>query len=447
MGKNNGKMTVLRSLQQEDGLIAIQDLLHKLGSGYAERTVRRWLQELILDGVVEKEGEKRGTKYRAIPLRTEGQCFGPQSQEVMALVRRPLQERYPVTYVEEWLDSYTPNRTFYIPLYTRRKLRQEGERSKKEDPAGTYAHHIFNRLLIDLSYNSSRLEGNTYSLLDTQKLLLEGKSPEGKMNQETTMIINHKEAIRYLVDNADRLEVKERTIFDLHYLLSEGLIDSHYSGKIRADGVGITGSAYIPYENPKRLRRILEKILHKAALIDDPYEQSLFLLIHISYLQAFFDVNKRTARLAANISLIKNNLVPLSFNDVDKDDYTTAIIAIYELRNVQPLLDLYVFSYLRTCAMYDATVKSLGFDEVRVRYRQKRRALLSRIILEKLTGEKLRQRIELEAKNVMEKDRESFIGDVYEDLREMDEARLIGLGVTPDQLEAWQTLQSTPPAS
>src|SRR6202030_2042468 len=107
-----------------------------------------------------------------------------------------------------------------------------------------------------------------------------------------------------------------------------------------------------------------ERIIKKAALIENPYEQSLFLLIHITYLQAFSDVNKRTARLSANIPLIKSNLVPLSFNDVDRDDYTSAVIAIYELQNVRPIVDLYVFSYLRTCALYDSTVKTIRFDEV-----------------------------------------------------------------------------------
>ncbi len=91
-------------------------------------------------------------------------------------------------------------------------------------------------------------------------------------------------------------------------------------------------------------------------------------------MQAFSDVNKRTARLSANIPLIKNNFVPLSFNDVEREDYTSAMIAIYELQDIRPLLDLYVFSYMRTCALYDSTVKSMGFDEIRVRYRQQRRA-------------------------------------------------------------------------
>jgi Fic family protein len=147
------------------------------------------------------------------------------------------------------------------------------------------------------------------------------------------MILNHKEAIRYLVDNPLKIELTRNVICTLHYLLSDGLVESTEAGKVRKHGVRIGGSTYIPFEDPKRLERQLEKIANKAKLTRDPYEQSIFLLVHISYLQAFADVNKRTARLAANISLIKGNLVPLAFSDVRIDDYMSTMIAIYELQD------------------------------------------------------------------------------------------------------------------
>lgn len=124
--------------------------------------------------------------------------------------------------MDDWFDIYQPNSSFYIPLELRLHLYKEGKRSTFSAPAGTYAHQIFNRLLIDLSYNSSRLEGNTYSLLDTKKLILEGASPEGKLDEEKIMILNHKEAIRYLVNTAPRLKIDKDTICTLHYLLSDG---------------------------------------------------------------------------------------------------------------------------------------------------------------------------------------------------------------------------------
>lgn len=343
--------------------------------------------------------------------------------------------------MEDWLKLYEPNTTFYVPSETRMQLIKAGQRAREEDPAGTYAHQIFNRLLIDLSYNSSRLEGNTYSLLDTERLLIQGASAEGKLDEEKVMILNHKEAIRYLVDIAPRLTVSVETVSTLHYLLSDGLVENRYAGKIRDHAVRIGGSAYIPLENPKKLQILLEHILEKAAKIKDPFEQSFFLLAHITYLQAFTDVNKRTGRLSSNIPLIKQNFVPLSFNDVEKDDYNSAMIAIYEFQDVMPLVDLYTFSYLRTCLMYDATVKAIGFDEVRVRYRQQRRTLIREIILQKMSGEKMQNYIHSQSQIISNREeRDAFIEDVREDLQEMDHSRIAAFGISNDQLKVWQNL-------
>jgi hypothetical protein len=215
-------------------------------------------------------------------------------------------------------------------------------------------------------------------------------------------------------------------------------VEARYAGKVRDHSVRIGGSTYIPFENPKKLQTQLDRIIEKAALIEDPYEQSLFLLIHITYLQAFSDVNKRTARLSANIPLIKNNLVPLSFNDVEREDYTSAIIAIYELQDIHPITDLYVFSYMRTCAMYDSTVRAIGFDEIRVRYRQERRALIRDVILKKLVGSTMENYISMQSQKIVsETDQAAFLEDVREDIKDIDESRIAGLGITPEELAAW----------
>jgi Fic family protein len=442
----NRKMAVLHQLSQELEPITIHELLEKLDHSFIERTVRRWLAEMINEGIVEKIGHKRSTKY-FISQKTNrnkgmtSSCFSKESLDVVAQVKRPLYERMPVAYNDLWLDSYVPNTNFYIPIENRIELQKAGKRLSREEPAGTYAHQIFNRLLIDLSYNSSRLEGNTYSLLDTKRLILEGAGAEGKLEEEKIMILNHKEAIRSLIDNAAKLEVTEQTIFTLHFLLSDGLVEARFAGKVRDYSVTIGGSTYRPFADKRQLQIRFKRIIEKAAMIEDPFEQSLFLLAHLSYIQYFADVNKRTAMLSSNISLIKNNLVPLSFNDVTRDDYTSAMIAIYELQKIQPLVDLYLFSYMRTCAMYDATVKELGFDEIRVRYRQQRRGLIRDIIINKLTGEPMKKYISQQIPLIVkEVDREAFFGDIMEDLNEIDQSRIVGLGITLDELDEWKKL-------
>ncbi len=434
-------MAVFHLISQQTQPLGIQDLLLALGTGYVERTVRRWLSEMVAEGVLERIGDGRDTKYQVVQTTKtiSSACFTPESAQAIAYVRQPLFQRLSVAYADEWIDAYEPNTTFYISSNLRERLYTAGKRSKDHEPAGTYAHHIFNRLLIDLSYNSSRLEGNTYSLLDTERLILQGKGAEGKLEIERLMILNHKEAIRYLVDKAPRLSVTKEVICTVHYLLAEQLVDFCYAGKVRDQSVRIGGSTYVPFESPKRLEHQLEKVLAKAARIQNPYEQSIFLLAHLSYLQAFLDVNKRMARLSANIPLIKENLVPLSFNDVDKEDYTAALLAIYELQDIRPMVDLYAFSYMRTCALYDSTMKAVGFDEIRVRYRQQRRAVVRQIILQCLSTEPEWKEYALAEANALipPEDREPFLQDLAEDLEILDEIRIAGLGVTPEQLHAW----------
>lgn len=456
MNSRDRRLIILQQLGQESEPITLSELTHKLGLNYTDRTIRRCLNELVHEGLIRKSGHTKGVKYVAIKasnrlsgletsnLSQISSCFGSESLTAIEKVSKPLFERQPVTYSEEWVQSYEPNTSFYLPNYIRQKLYNMGRRMSNQDPAGTYAHQIFNRLLIDLSYNSSRLEGNTYSLLDTERLLLHGDSPEGKLDEEKVMILNHKEAIRYLVVNASHLEVSQNVICTLHFLLADGLVEARYAGKVRDHGVRIGGSTYIPFEDPRRLQKLLEIIAKKAAMIVDPFEQSFFLLVHVCYLQAFADVNKRTARLAANISLIRGNLVPLAFSDVEVKDYMSAMIAVYELQDVRPLIDLYVYSYMRTCAAYDSTVKALGFDEVRVRYRLQRRELLREIIQQKYVGEKMRSLIFREAKKRIPKgDQQSFIDDTLEDLQQMDESRMVGLGVTLEELMEWLQLYRT----
>ncbi|MGH2611847.1 MAG: Fic family protein, partial [Rhabdochlamydiaceae bacterium] len=453
------KMAMLKVLQEKSEPFGIHDLLHRLPNDFAERSVRRWLAELIKAKLVEKTGKKRSTKYyysglglspifnpivdsldfgaTDIPLfvsrsvyatisfrllEEADRFFSEASLRIIAKVRQPAFARQPVFYNDYWLEKYKPNRSFYLPLQIRAELSRSGKQSKDADPAGSYALVIFNRLLIDLSYNSSRLEGNTYSLLETEKLLLEGTGAQNKSESDKIMILNHKEAIRYLVDSALKLQVSKEAICTIHYLLSDALVESHYAGTIRNHEVRVGGSVYTPYADFKKLQKQLKLITKKAALIKDAYEQSFFLLIHLSYLQAFSDANKRTARLSANIPLIKNNLVPLSFNDVGSEDYTSAMMAVYELQNIQPMIDLYLFSYKRTCALYASTIHSMGVNILRVRYRNQRRQLISEIILGKKIGPSIETYIQAQAKELIpEKDRSSFIEDLKKDLAAIDQ--------------------------
>ena len=450
------KLAVFEVLRAQSEALSLPELLALLPPGFAERSVRRWLSELEREGRVAKTGRKRGTRYQAVadfpeslgaeqggavddgtPAAPEPLRFSQAAQAATAYVSQPLFQRAPVAYDADWLAAYQPNRTAYFPAGEAARLAAEGRRAPVGDPAGTYARRIYNRLLIDLSHHSSRLEGNTYSLLDTERLVLEGRPADGKLDVETVMILNHKEAIRHLVEQSVPRGVSYDEILTLHYLLSDALVASEHSGAVRDHGVRVSGSAYIPLEDRVRLERQLRRVAEQAAAIADPYEQSLFLLVHITYLQAFADVNKRTARLCANLPLLRQNLVPLSFNAVDKDDYATAVISIYELKEPRPMAELYAASYLRTCAQYDATVEASGFDAVRVRYRQQRRKAIAGIVADVAFGEALAERVRVAAAEVPADDRQAFVEDLHEDLAALSPARIAGLGISGRQLRIW----------
>jgi len=143
--------------------------------------------------------------------------------------------------------------------------------------------------------------------------VIQGVSAQGKLDAERIMILNHKEAIRYLVQNVRSLTPTEETIRTVHYLLSDSLVPPGMAGQIRSDSIGVTGTTYAPLEGKERLTQLLNRVLDTARRIDDPFEQSFFLLGHIAYLQAFVDVNKRTARLASIIPLIVSYLLGRRF--------------------------------------------------------------------------------------------------------------------------------------
>ena len=430
-------MAVLEVLSGQSRPLSLPEVLALLPEGFAERTVRRWLADFAEAGRVVRTGRKRWTRYGIGRDNADGAIFSPTALKTLAHVRQPLFVRQPVSYNFDWFDSYHPNRTSYFGPDTLGALGDLGRRRLGREPAGTYARRIYNRLLIDLSYNSSRLEGNTYSLIDTERLILEGTRADGKLDEEMVMILNHKDAIRHLVDNATRLEVAYDEICTLHYLLSDGLVPVSQAGKVRDHGVRVGGSTYAPLENERVLVGQLSAICEKAAAIDDPYEQSLFLLVHVAYLQAFADVNKRTSRLCANIPLIRANRVPLSFNLVEKDDYAAAMIAVYELNDCRPIADLYYASYARTCREYDATAEAVAFDEIRVRYRQQRRNAVGTIVNEELTGVAMDEYLARVVQGVPTVHRDSFLEDVKEDLDELSPHRIAGLAVSQRQLRRY----------
>ena len=344
--------------RHRDG-IGINDLHAALSDFVSRRTLQRRLGELAEQNHIVTEGKGRGLRYRRAPRTIEAEIIeqvgatdetsldvyvpvSPEGQGVLDYVRQPIQHRKPVGYDRSFLEGYRPNETRYLPPEICEHLHNIGRSPDGERPAGTYARDILGRLLIDLSWASSRLEGNTYTRLDTQNLIEHGQAAAGKDRREAQMILNHKAAIELLVEQAEDIGFNTFTFFNLHALLSENLLaDPGESGRLRHRIVEVHGTVFHPLGIPQQIDSYFRMILDKAGAIEDPFEQAFFIMVHIPYLQPFVDVNKRVSRLGANIPLIRRNLCPLSFIDVPERAYVEGTLGVYELKQVGLLRDVF----------------------------------------------------------------------------------------------------------
>ena len=437
---------------------SVEDIRSAVDRKLPRRTLQRRLAWLVEQNRLAVEGRARGSRYRlpVITVEAPGVAAGrsraearsevyipisPEGEPIKKAIREPLQNRQPVGYNREFLDAYRPNDTFYLSAETRQHLFDMGRSSEGERPAGTYARRIFNRLLIDLSWNSSRLEGNTYSLLETESLLQLGETAEGKDALEAQMILNHKAAIELLVDQAAEIGFNRYTILNLHALLSDNLLaDPRACGRLRAISVAIAGTNYHPLEVPQLIEECFQQILDTATAIADPFEQSFFVMVHLPYLQPFEDVNKRVSRLAVNIPLIRQNLSPLSFVDVPERPYIDGILGVYELNRTELLRDVFVWAYERSSARYSAVRRSLGEpDPFRLRYR----TLMTEVVAEIVRGRMNRKAAtayikQRAADQISQEDRARFVEVVETEIMGLHEGNIARYRLRPSEYQSWR---------
>lgn len=365
-----------------------------------------------------------------------------EASDVRRLVDQPIALRTPVGYRRAFLDDYQPNRTRYLPAGLVERLHAMGRSPASDRPAGTYARQIMDRLLIDLSWASSRLEGNTYTRLDTHNLIAFGRAAEGKDRTETQMILNHKRAIEMLVEDADVVGFNRYTFQNLHALLAENLLlDPGAAGRLRTIEVAITGTVFHPLGVPQQIDELFGRILAKADAIEEPFEQAFFIMVHLPYLQPFEDVNKRVSRLGANIPLVRHNLAPLSFVDVPQADYVAGTLAIYELNRIEILRDVFSWAYERSCQRFTAIKDSLPEpDPMRLRNREALIQVVGAIVRDMagIDGVAIRQ---LAAGHVAAQDMDSFVALAINELYQLHEGSLARFRLRPSEFHRWQELR------
>ena len=446
------------AIQQYSEGAAARQIGKMLPVAVPHRTLQYRLRTLVRAGRLIMEGSGRGARY-SVPkvVHLSGQAtterssatarletvppLSEASTKIREYVSQPVGARKPVGYDPSFLLSYQPNDTFYLSQAEREHLWETGQSGESGQPAGTHAKNILNRLLVDLSWNSSRLEGNTYSLLETSRLLELGEEAEGKRRGEAQMILNHKEAIQFLVEAVEHIGFNRHTLFNLHALLANNLLpDPDAEGRLRYVGVGIGGSVFHPLEAPQLIEEYFDRILDTASAIHDPFERAFFAMVQLSYLQAFDDVNKRVSRLAANIPLIQGNLSPLSFEDVSQRLYTEAVLGVYELNRTELLKDVFLWAYQRSAIRYAAMRQSIGEpDPFRMRHRIALREVVGTVVRQRMNKQQAATHIHAWAQSqVNESERPRFCEIAEKILLGLHEGNVAPYRIRPSEFTAWQ---------
>jgi Fic family protein len=388
-------------------------------------TVWRHLRALVDSNQLEVSGKGRRTGYTLAG-----------ASVVRAHLKTSYNRRRPATYSKQFLDRYVPNKTFYLAEADRQQLAAVGKPNLPPLPAGTYARRILEKLLVDLSWASSRMEGNTYNLLDTERLIRFGEEAAGKDRKEAVMILNHKEAIQYVVDHITELTIDRKAVRDIHALLSDGLLaDPAMAGRLRRLPVEIAHSSYRPLGDPFEIEDEFNILIEKAAAIADPFEQSFFLLVHIPYLQAFDDVNKRTSRIASNIPLLKAERAPMSFMTMNDRDYIDGLIGVYELNNVSLLRDAYIEAYKASAENYKTLRAEVETpDKAALAYRDFVREAVRRSVLDwKAFRPDNVMLMAIDAK-IPEVDRQSVVDYVGREFAGLHEGNIIRYRLRPEDI-------------
>jgi hypothetical protein len=324
------------------------DIFEKLEGVSSLVTIKRHLADLVSQGVIIVSGSGRSTSYQ---ISDWGRLHAPiDSTEYFKKDERDRGGKSLYNFdIMEHLCR--------VPLFFESELFTMQKQTKKyqdrvKELTPTLHKKELERFIIELSWKSSKIEGNTYTLLDTEKLLREGVFAEGHKPEEAIMILNHKKAFDFALElsRRDRFSITPDQVLDLHSLL---VSDLGVSTGLRSGPVGITGSTYVPMSIPAVISEQFELLITSTNSIQDYYTKALVILLGISYLQPFEDGNKRTARLLANAFLLMGSCAPLSYRNVDEAHYRNSLLVFYEQNSIEPFKKIFIEQYAFSCEYYN----------------------------------------------------------------------------------------------
>lgn len=323
------------------------EIMAGLTKAPSDSTMKRLLSAAVKEGNIETAGRGPATKYKLTPQAHVTMPLDLATYFNREIVEREVQESFNFDLIRDVLPK--------VEVLTKEELEvlnaaqmEFGENT--EGMTESEYRKEMERLGVDLSWKSSQIEGNTYSLLETERLLKDKQTASGKTKKEAIMLLNHKDALDFVLDAPDYLkELSVHRIEDLHSILTKEL---EVDRNIRHRRVGITGTNYRPLDNEFQIREALEDTCTLVNGKDNVFEKAILTLVLLSYIQAFVDGNERTARITSNAILIANGYCPISFRTVESIDYKKAMLMFYEQNNIAAFKKIFIEQFLFAVKTY-----------------------------------------------------------------------------------------------
>jgi len=333
---NNIELEIIEIIKKNPE-ISSNEIFKSISKSISYATVKRMISKLMDDNLVTKKGQGRATKYLISPTYEVLFPIDMVKYFEKEIDERKIKEIFNFQLINETLNGcsiFTAIELEQLNLFQKKFKKNISQLSKIE-----YQKEL-ERLAIDLSWKSSQIEGNTYSLLETERLLKEKETASGKTKEEAVMLLNHKEAIDFIIKTPDYITpLSVPKIEDIHRLLIKGLdVDKN----IRKRRVGISGTNYKPLDNEFQISEALSSMCKLVNSKENVFEKALLLLLLISYIQPFADGNKRTARIVSNAVLMNYSYCPISFRTVDSIEYKKAMLVFYEQNNISSFKEIFI---------------------------------------------------------------------------------------------------------
>lgn len=333
------------SRNPDSSRLEIQNYLAQINAPVTKISLLRELNSLIDNGLIEKSGKARATTYTAAaPSGLLADVDVEAYFEVDPDQRALKTEKFNFGIWQHLKNLLSSQEKIQYAALNQKYL------SNKAKLSPTILHKELERLTIELAWKSSKIEGNTYTLLDTERLLKENVSAQGKTHEEAQMIINHKKALDFIIDQPEYYkELSISKIEDIHRLLVEGL---DVSQGVRKNMVGIVGTNYKPLDNAFQIKEALQELIGIINQTQNPLEKALIAVLMIAYIQPFEDGNKRTSRILGNAILLAHDYCPLSYRSVDEVEYKKGVILFYEQNNATYFKRLFLEQFQQAIEKY-----------------------------------------------------------------------------------------------